>query len=119
RMLDVDLARQVFAANGLMKKSKRVERFAASFDDAIDSELVVHVGLNNLPATRAAYDYLEVVSIRAVLNLEEHVSGVVRIDRHLGGTEDRGVNTRGKGDSQRIVSRDRNDTSVWSNKLVK
>src|SRR6185369_544513 len=49
RMFDFDFARQSFAANRLAKQLECVERLAAPFDHAIDAELVIQIGLNNLP----------------------------------------------------------------------
>src|SRR5262245_34853261 len=52
-MTDFSLARQNFSANRLAEQLKRIDRFAASLDDTIDSEFLKAIGLSNLPAARA------------------------------------------------------------------
>ena len=45
--------------SALSKQLERFDRFAPAFDDAVDAELVVAVGLNDLPAAGTADDHFE------------------------------------------------------------
>src|SRR6185295_16488952 len=102
-MFDFDLARQSVTANRFAKQLERVHGLAAPFDHAIDAELVIKIGLNDLPAARAAdYDF-EIVAIRILFDLLKHQSRVVGVDRHLRRAEDRCVHSRCERDPERVV----------------
>ncbi len=63
RMFDFDASRQFFSLDRFAKELERVGRFAAPFDDAIDTQFFVSIGLNDLPATGTADDHFEILSI--------------------------------------------------------
>ena len=50
RMFDFNSSRQFFALNRFAEKFERVGRLAATFNDAIDTQFFVSIGLDDLPA---------------------------------------------------------------------
>src|SRR4030095_15957839 len=118
RVFYFDLTREIFAGNGFAKELEGVERLAAPFNNTVDSQLFVEVGLDDLPPARSAHNDFKVVSIRVGLDRFEHLSRIVGVDGHLRRTKDRSVHTGGECDAQRIVSRDSNHPRSWSDELM-
>jgi len=76
-------AAAVVALDRFVEQIKRIFRFAPAFDHAVDAQLFVRVGLNDLPTAGTADDYFEVFAVRTAFDFGKQISRVVRIDRHL------------------------------------
>src|SRR5688572_9512218 len=84
--------RQFFSLNCLAEKVKGICRFTPTFNNTVDAQLFVSVGLNNLPAARTTDDDFEVFPKRISLDAGKQLSGIVRINWHLRRPEDGGIN---------------------------
>ena len=116
---DVDLARQILPANRLVEQRHRIPPIRcgpSTTQSTLRSSKVL--GLGDLPAARAAHDDLEILAVRAGLDLLEHQPRVVGIDGLLARAEDRSVNARGERHAQRVVRGDRHHAGAWADELV-
>src|ERR1700741_1522464 len=77
RMFYFDAARQIFSRDRFSKQVESLGRLTASFDYAIDAQLFVSVGLNDLPAAGTPNDDFEITAVRAALDLCKQIPCVM------------------------------------------
>src|SRR6185369_11823838 len=118
RVFDFDAARQLIALDCFAEKLERILGFAASFNHAINAQLLVSVSLDNLPAAGTTDDHLEVLAIRTPLDLRKQVARVMRVNGHSRRAKDGRVNTRSKRNAERVMSRNSNHTGARADELV-